>query len=122
MNTGTKLKTALVGISIVSALALSSGSAVYASAVRPAISSACTPYMTIESPNYAVASATAGSATCKYSFQYRDEPSGSTGVISANSLLPGTTATLGIKFIDGQQLRTCTNVNGLTTCTTPWKS
>ena len=121
MNTGTKLKAALVGISVVSALALSSGGAAYASAVRPAISSACTPYMTPESPDYMVGAARAGSVTCKYSFQYRDEPSGSTGVISANTLAPGSAVSLGISFIDGQQLRACTNVNGLTTCTA-WMS
>ena len=121
MNTGTKLKTALVGISAISALALSSGGAAYASAVRPATSSACTPYMTIESPSYAVASATAGSAPCLYSFQYRDEPSGSTGVVASGSLSSGETVSRGITFISGQQLRTCTNVNGLTTCTA-WKS
>jgi hypothetical protein len=123
MGTRMKLKTALVGIGVVSALALSSGGSAYASSVRPDVAyNGCTAAMAFSSTfGYATGGAQAGNAACKYSFQYLDEPSGATGVIASGSLAAGQPVTRSIHFISGQYLRTCTNVNGLTNCTT-WAS
>ncbi len=117
MNTRTKLKTALVGISVVSALALSSGGAAYASGTRTeSASNGCNSSVNYAG-NTAYASAWGVSTTCLYSFQYRDEPSGATGVVYSGTVNAGQEKTDPITFINGQQIRACTHGNGLTLCT-----
>lgn len=114
----TKLKAAAVGIGVVGALALSSGGAAYASAVRPDSNNGCGESITAGNPvhGYAVAINT----TCGFSFQLLT-PSGTNIVVESGTLPAGYGYDDTWYVPSGDLARVCTHGFGVTECT-PWVS